>query len=174
MDDDSSPTEDFWSKVIGLCVLQPAVNLTSLNIASSAKFGSLIRLDLNSITCPCLTSLSLTNFVWDDGRVDPQVVVPEAENFVVRHGKTPKKLELNRCIICVPHDRFTPARTWASVWNRFAEELTELVDLVLRYNFHRVVQAPLTASSCRVQRRYILYLPRYGFSLDSAILIRDI
>jgi len=97
---------------------------------------------LKWITCPRLTSLSLSNFVWDDVRTDFQAVVTQVEDFIVRHGKTLKKLELHDCTICVPPPLGdgtgpTPVRSWAAVWNRFADELTELVDLVVVYNSHR-------------------------------------
>ena len=71
---------DFWTYVIGLFVLQPAVNLTSLAMESSVSCGSLIRLDLGSITLLCLTLLSLSCFAWDDTRLDPQKVTLEAED----------------------------------------------------------------------------------------------
>ena len=156
-DMDHLPAEDFWADVIGPRVLQPAANVESLALSCNLEFGSLFRLDLSSLSFPCLTSLSLSNFVWDDARANPQVVVPEAEDFIVRHGKTLKELELHSCIICVPHDRSTPVRSWAAVWNRFAEELTELVGLVVVYNFHQ---------------RYVYFLQEYGFSSDSAYLLR--
>ncbi|KAH9018947.1 hypothetical protein EDB85DRAFT_2010217 [Lactarius pseudohatsudake] len=121
------------------------------------KCGSLIRLDLGSVTFPHLTSLSLSNFVWDDVRVNPRAVVLEAEDFIVRHGKTLKKLKLQSCKICVPRNRPTPVRSWAAVWKRFADELTELVDLVVGYyNF---------------DQQYV-YLNEYGSYSDSVYLLR--
>ncbi|KAH9159905.1 hypothetical protein EDB89DRAFT_2043923 [Lactarius sanguifluus] len=151
---DHSLAEDFWADVIGPRVLLPAVNLESLSMSCDLEFGSLFRLDLSSITFPCLTSLSLSNFVWDDVRCDLQVVVPEAEDFIVRHGKTLKNLELHDCAICVLQDMLTPVRSWAAVWNRFADELTELVDLV-EYNYNQ---------------RYVYFFPVCGFGLEPAIL----
>ncbi|KAH8993847.1 hypothetical protein EDB86DRAFT_2927945, partial [Lactarius hatsudake] len=123
----------------------------------SLEFGSLIRLDLGSVTFPQLSSLSLSNFVWDDVRVDPQVVVLEAEDFILRHGKTLKKLELQNCTICVPRDRPTLVRSWAAVWNRFADKLTELVDLVVDYNFNQ---------------GYVCFLQEYGFDSNSVYFLR--
>ncbi|KAI9447550.1 hypothetical protein H4582DRAFT_8890 [Lactarius indigo] len=157
IDMDRSPAEDFWSDVIRRCVLRPAVNLVSLSMGCDIAFGSLIRLDLSSVTFPHLTSLSLSNFVWGDIRLDPQAVVPEAEDFIVRHAKTLKKLELQRCMMCVPYDRSTPVRSWAAVWNRFTQELTELVDLVVEYNR---------------RRRYAYFQPECGFSSDRVYLLR--
>ncbi|KAF8269073.1 Aldehyde/histidinol dehydrogenase [Lactarius quietus] len=49
-------------------------------------------------------------------------------------------------------ERSTPARSWDTVWNRFAREMTELVDLDVEYNF---------------DLRYLQFLPEYGFSLLS-------
>ncbi|KAH9021497.1 hypothetical protein EDB85DRAFT_2293481 [Lactarius pseudohatsudake] len=150
------PAQEIWPDVIEWRVLHPAVNIESLSMSCNFKCGSLIRLDLGSVTFPHLTSLSLSNFVWDDVRVDPRAVVLEAEDFIVRHGKTLKKLELQSCIICVPRNRHTPVRSWAAVWNRFADELTELVDLVVGYNF---------------DQQYV-YLQEYGFSSDSVYFLR--
>ncbi|KAH8979557.1 hypothetical protein EDB86DRAFT_3088763 [Lactarius hatsudake] len=48
----------------------------------------------------------LDHFLAEDFWAD--VVVPEAEDFIVRHGKTLKKLELRDCAICVPRDMPTP------------------------------------------------------------------
>ncbi|KAH8978149.1 hypothetical protein EDB92DRAFT_1911942 [Lactarius akahatsu] len=154
---DHFPAEDFWPDVIWHRVLRPAVNLESLSMSCSLEFGSLIRLDLGSVTFPQLSSLSLSNLVWDDVRVDPQVVALEAEDFIVRHGKTLKKLELQSCTICVPRDRPTLVRSWAAVWSWFADELTELVDLVVEYNFNQ---------------RYICFLQEYGFDSNSVYSLR--
>ncbi|KAH9010013.1 hypothetical protein EDB84DRAFT_1545321 [Lactarius hengduanensis] len=120
--------DDFWADVIGPRVLLPAANLESLSMSCNIEPGSLIRLNLSSITFPRLTSLSLSNFAWDDVRCDPE------EDFIVRHGRQLQKLELHNCIICIPLYRPTPVRSWAAVWNRFADELSELVDLVVEYN----------------------------------------
>ncbi|KAH9031410.1 hypothetical protein EDB83DRAFT_2525785 [Lactarius deliciosus] len=145
------PAQEIWPDVIEWRVLHPAVNLESLSMSCNFKCGSLIRLDLGSVTFPHLTSLSLSNFVWDDVRVNPRAVILQAEDFIVRHGKTLKKLELQGCMICVPRNRPTPVRSWAAVWKRFADELTELVDLEVGYSF---------------DQRYV-YLNEYGFYSDS-------
>ncbi|KAH9030890.1 hypothetical protein EDB85DRAFT_2290300 [Lactarius pseudohatsudake] len=151
------PAQEIWPDVIEWRVLHPAVNLESLSMSCNFKCGSLIRLDLGSVTFPHLTSLSLSNFVWDDVRVNPRAVVLEAEDFIVRHGKTLKKLKLQSCKICVPRNRPTPVRSWAAVWKRFADELTELVDLVVGYyNF---------------DQQYV-YLNEYGSYSDSVYLLR--
>ncbi|KAF8269067.1 hypothetical protein EI94DRAFT_1726154 [Lactarius quietus] len=149
--DDDCIVHDFWTFVIGPRVLQPAVNLTSLAMESTTDGTSLIRLDLSSITYPCLTSLTLSGFVWDDTRLDPEKAALQAEDFIVRHGKTLKKLKLQYCLISVPYTRSTPVRSWEIVWNRFAEALTELV--VLEVPVGRDMQ----------QERYIHYTPDYGF-----------
>jgi hypothetical protein len=155
-DDDDFTAHDFWTYVIGPRVLQPAVNLTSLAMESSVEFGSLIRVNLGSITFPCLTSLSLSNFAWDDTRLDSQCVTLQAEEFIVRHGKTLKRLELQSCTITIRNTRSTPVRSWTTVWKRFAVQLTELVDLNVEYSWHQ---------------RYIQYLPNQGFSSDSTSAI---
>lgn len=156
IDSEDATAHDFWTFVVGPRILRPAVNLTSLTMGSSVGFGSLIRLDLGSITFLCLTSLSLTNFVWDDTRLDPGEDTLEAEDFIVRHGKTLKKLKLQSCTISIPDDRSTPVRSWTVVWNRFADELTKLVELDVEYSFNL---------------RYVHYLPEYGFSSRSTFTV---
>jgi hypothetical protein len=156
VDDEHFVPHDFWTYVIGRRVLRPAVNLTSLAMESSVGFGSLRRINLRTITFPCLTSLSLSSFAWDDIRLDPQCVTLEAEEFIVRHGKTLKKLELQSCTIAIRRTRSAPVRSWTTVWNRFADQLTELVDLNVWYSFHR---------------RYCQYLPEYGFNPCSTLAI---
>ncbi|KAH9011950.1 hypothetical protein EDB83DRAFT_347923 [Lactarius deliciosus] len=56
------PAQEIWPDVIERRVLHPAVNLESLSISCNFKCGSLIRLDLGSVTFPHLTSLSLSGF----------------------------------------------------------------------------------------------------------------
>ncbi|KAH9175823.1 hypothetical protein EDB89DRAFT_1944717, partial [Lactarius sanguifluus] len=152
------PAVDFLKDVIELRVLRPAVNLTSLAMKSSVEFGWLFRLDLNSITFPSLTELSLTNFVWDDGTVDPERAIPGVEDFILCHGKTLKILQLHGCTICIPHDRSTPVRSWAAVWNRFAEELADLVILEVVYNQLRYVRCPY-------------FRQNHGFDKNSSVLL---
>lgn len=153
---DDFTAHDFWTYVIGPRVLQPAVNLTSLAMESTIEFASLIRINLGPITFPCLTSLSLSNFAWDDTRLDPQCATLAAEEFIVRHGKTLKKLELESCKITIPHPRSTPVRSWTAVWNRFSDQLTELVDLNVGYSFYE---------------RYCHYSPGFGFSSPPTFVI---
>jgi hypothetical protein len=149
---DYRPAADFWKDIVGPRILRLAVNLTSLAMKSSVEFASLSRLDLNSITIPSLAELSFTNFVWDDGIAYPQRVIPEAEDFIVRHKNTLKRLELHNCKISVPQDRSTPVHSWAAVWNRFAKELTVLVNLAVTYNF---------------KMRYACFNQGYSFGSDS-------
>ncbi|KAH9071401.1 hypothetical protein EDB83DRAFT_2574422 [Lactarius deliciosus] len=154
---DDSLAEEFWADVIGPRVVLPATNLESLSMSCNIGPGSLTRLNLSSITFPCLTSLSLCNFAWDDVRCDSEGVVSQAEDFIVRHGRTLQKLELHNCVICVLLHRPTPVRSWAVVWNRFADELSELVDLVVEYNF---------------DQQYVYFFPLLGFDAERAFLLR--
>ncbi|KAH9161292.1 hypothetical protein EDB89DRAFT_2080743 [Lactarius sanguifluus] len=149
--------EDFWGDIIGPRVLLPAANLESLSMSCNIEPGSLIRLNLSSITFPRLTSLSLSNFAWDDVRCDPEVVVSQVEDFIVRHGRTLQKLELHNCMIFIPLYRPTPVRSWAAVWNRFADELSKLVDLVVEYNFNQ---------------QYVYFVPLFGFDEELAFILR--
>jgi hypothetical protein len=56
------------------------------------------------------------------------------EDLIVRHRMTLKKLELYNCRIRVEEITETPFRSWADVYDRLAEVLTELVELVVRFN----------------------------------------
>ncbi|KAH9018952.1 hypothetical protein EDB85DRAFT_2279201, partial [Lactarius pseudohatsudake] len=50
----------------------------------------------------------------------------------------------------------TPVRSWAAVWNLFADELSELVDLVVEYN---------------VNQQYDNFVPRFGFDEELPFLL---
>ena len=122
----------FWKEVVEQNLLLPAVNLESLSM--TCGMGSAPPIDYNLLAYPRLTALSLGNIIWVI-RVAPSgstkgEMLPEVENFVVRHGKTLKKLELRNCAMAVLRDS-TVRRSGAAIWTRFANELTKLVDLVL-------------------------------------------
>ena len=118
----------FWRQVEEH-MLSPAVNLESLTIDSDLRLGFCLNLNFNRLAYPCLTALSLRNIVWEGGSAIQGVILPGVENFVARHGKTLKELELRNCAIDVPEGKDVPYRFWAAVWKRLADELTELVDL---------------------------------------------
>jgi hypothetical protein len=56
------------------------------------------------------------------------------EDFIVRHGKSLKKLRLHNCTIRVEEGRTTPIRYWADVYNHLTKVLTELVELVVEFH----------------------------------------
>ena len=137
----------FWKQVVEQNVLLPAVNLESLTMNSNLRIAPPI--EFNLFAYPYLTALSLRNIVWRDApeSTTGRMALPGVENFVVRHGKTLKQLELRSCVIGTL--RGTPRRSWATVWTRLTNELTELVDLVVEFEAdpHRA----------DLQKQYVFY-----------------
>jgi hypothetical protein len=121
----------FWDQVIVPRVLQPAVNLESLEI-SQELLGQ--PLDFSKVdTYPRLATLSLRYICWEQGAIRQGGIIKRfpVEDFIMRHRMTLKKLELYHCTIMVKKRRKTPSRSWADVYNQLAEVLTELVELVV-------------------------------------------
>lgn len=121
----------FWKHVIEQKVLVPARRLESLDVDCNMRVRP--SLNFNLFTYPRLTALSLGNIIWEDGSAAHGNFLPGVENFVVRHGKKLRELKLCRCTIEIPEGIDAPFRSWAAIWNRFADELTELVDLVVEF-----------------------------------------
>ena len=124
--DNEEPFLKFWCQVVERNVLQLAENLESLDMDSSLGFGR--SFDFSLFSFPRLTALSLRRVIWGEGTAIGGPPLSGVENFVARHGKTLRKFELRNCAINVPKGRDTPVRCWAAVWNRFSNELTELVN----------------------------------------------
>ncbi|KAH9983062.1 hypothetical protein BJV74DRAFT_54545 [Russula compacta] len=121
----------FWKLVVEQKMLVPARRLESLDVDCNMRVKP--PLNFNLFTYPRLTALSLGNIIWEDGSAEHGNFLPGVENFVVRHGKRLRELKLCRCTIEIPMSRDAPFRSWAAIWNRFADELTELVDLVVEF-----------------------------------------
>jgi hypothetical protein len=121
-------------------VLQPAMNLESLEINSDKLLQDEQCLDLTQIpTYPHLTMFSLNNVIWLEGTISRRgtVTAPGVEEFIMRHRKTLKKLRLHNCTIGISSVyRETPSCYWADVYNRLAEALTELVELDVEFRFN--------------------------------------
>lgn len=120
------------------CMLEPAVNLESLAIGRSgvSKCHDVPKWQAELPTYLRLAALSLTNIIWEDGTISERDIVmpPPLEDFIMRHSKTLKKLELRNCSIKVKgHGREPPVCYWADVYKRLANALTELIDLEVEF-----------------------------------------
>ncbi|KAJ7591644.1 hypothetical protein C8J56DRAFT_936078 [Mycena floridula] len=106
----------FWKTNILGNVLEQNQQLQSLNLTSP----ELVRLSWDNITFPHLTDLSLTMM-----RLGCKGT---AEDFILRHKSTLRRLQLTKCgIYHTPAD--PPPRFWSDVWEGLAEEMNQLVCL---------------------------------------------
>ena len=146
--------EQFWKEAMVRRVLQPAVNLESLAITRSRvrNWDKVPCLELSQArldTYPRLAALSLRGIVWEDGTIDEGDIVtpPPLEDFIVRHRKTLKKLELHGCsIVTGDYGRKLPLCYWADIYKRLAEALTKLVELEVEFSVEEC-QSPYIYSS---------------------------
>ena len=114
--------EDFWM-AISTYVFTPAISLQSLSIGATEIIGVRPPLALNEMSFPLLEALRL-DYVLFDGYPDPQPV--GTEDFIVRHGRSLRRLELVHCMILVYDLDARPERLWTDVWTRFEKELGTL------------------------------------------------
>jgi hypothetical protein len=120
----------FWNQIVVPRILQPAINLESLKISRETHE----TLDISELpTYPRLAALSLSTISWEEGMISQgdNITRFPVEDLIVRHRTTLKKLKLYNCVIGVEKRTETPFRSWADVYDRLAEELTELVELVV-------------------------------------------
>jgi hypothetical protein len=99
----------FWSPAMVRGVLRRAIRLESLAISGNGGLQMEECLDVSEFaTYPRLAALSLRNVLWEERKIGHRGVVepPAVEDFIVRHGKTLKKLKLHNCVI-----RISPGRT---------------------------------------------------------------
>jgi hypothetical protein len=124
--------EQFWKQVVVRHVLQPAVNLESLVITGrrgrerDAQCFDVSQAQLP--TFPRLAALSLEDIIWKDDTSGQGDTV--ALEFIIRHQKTLKKLELHNCAINVRESRHC---NWADIYKRLANALTRLVELKVEF-----------------------------------------
>ncbi|KAF8190384.1 hypothetical protein K438DRAFT_1935752 [Mycena galopus ATCC 62051] len=116
---DKSPLCDFWEASIP-SMLKSATNLTSLMLRSVYPIGVRPALPFAHIHFPCLTALSLCNFILDPSRADHDIV-----EFLVRHKDTLTHLELVDCCVYGAQKGAYP-RPWHTVLKRFQKELAVL------------------------------------------------
>ena len=126
-----------WKQVVMRHLLQPAVNLESLKIIQSQAWDNKQFFDISQAqlaTYPRLTVLSLWGVAWEDGKIGRggMIMPPPLEDFIVRHGKTLKKLNMGSCSINVGGRSKLPLCYWADIYKRLTEALTELVEVEVR------------------------------------------
>lgn len=128
--EDSVSRELLWKQVVMRRLLQPAVNLESLKIIRSQAWDNKQFLDI-STTYPRLSVLSLWGITWEDGKIGQGgIVMPSRlEDFITRHRKTLKKLNMDSCSIYVGQRSRRPFCYWAEIYKRLTEALTELVEV---------------------------------------------
>ncbi|KAA1475451.1 hypothetical protein DENSPDRAFT_932366 [Dentipellis sp. KUC8613] len=132
---------NFWSHTMQHRLIPPpglASPLTSLTIHSDRQAGILPVFDFSQLTYPHLASVSLKYIVFNDstGVVD----------FLIRHKSTLRSLELRTCMLTMLHWRpgNRPNPSWAQVYTRLADELTELTELQVDAVPDPVRPAPIT------------------------------
>ena len=121
----------FWKQFVVRRVLQPALNLESLAIIRYERWD-IQDLDISQAlfaTHPPLAALSLRNIVWEQGTiVEGNIVTPlPLEDFILRHRRTLKNLELRGCSIGVQVGA-PLCYWWAAIFTRLTAALTELVE----------------------------------------------
>jgi hypothetical protein len=160
-------------------MLEPAVNLESLAISRGGvlKCYDIPNWQAQLATYPRLSALSLKDIIWEDGTIGEGDVVmpPPLEDFIVRHSKTLKKLELRDCSIKVKdRGREPPVCYWADVYKRLANALTELVELEVEFQidgYEIPYLSPNTSTSLYIGSRSYYPLERLeGTRLDAEAL----
>ena len=121
-------------------VLQPAVHLESLVITGSAerRRREAQCFDVSQVQFPRLAALSLRHIIWEDVTSDQDDTVPL--EFIMRHQKTLKELELHNCAINVRNRSGPPHRYLADIYKRLANALTGLVELYVDFQFEDSAQ----------------------------------
>ena len=131
--------ERFWKQVLVRRVLQPAVHLESLVITGNAERRREAQcFDVSQVQFPRLAALSLRHIIWEDVTSDQDDTVPL--EFIMRHQKTLKELELHNCAINVRNRFGPPHRYWADINKRLANALTGLVELYVDFQFEDSAQ----------------------------------
>ncbi|KAI0060717.1 hypothetical protein BV25DRAFT_924586 [Artomyces pyxidatus] len=133
--------DNFWSDFISGTVLRsledlPSGSLTSLTLHNPHHlYEPPVFVPWSDVTLPLLSSLSLLGFDFEG--------IPYLEDFIVRHAGTLVRLELLHCVMETdrePHmDEAMLAqliedsehRSWVSVWDTLALEMTVLMELVV-------------------------------------------
>lgn len=145
--EDSVSRELLWKQVVMRRLLQPAVNIESLEIIRSEAWDRKPFLDVSQsqlATYPRLTVLSLRGIAWEDGKIGQGGIImpPPLENFIIRHRMTLKKLKMYNCSINVGERTRKSLCNWADIYKRLAEALTELVEVEVECFSHWHHESP--------------------------------
>jgi hypothetical protein len=132
--EDYMSRELLWKQVVMRRLLQPAVNIESLKLSRSQAWDNKQYLDISQVqlaTYPRLTALSLWGIAWEDGKISQGGITmpPPLEDFIMRHRKTLKKLDIDNCSINVGERSRLPSCYWADIYKRLTEAMTELVEV---------------------------------------------
>ncbi|KAJ7457349.1 hypothetical protein FB451DRAFT_593363 [Mycena latifolia] len=110
------PLNDFWEKSLAH-ILRSAHYVTTLTLRSDQPIG--FSLSLDTVHLPRLADLSLHNLIIADTTAGADIA-----EFIVRHGATLARLELDACSVFREDAGVT--RPWHAVLRRFKEELPHL------------------------------------------------
>lgn len=139
--EDSVSREQIWKQVVMRRLLQPAVNLESLKLSRSHAWDNKQFLNTSQVqltTYPRLTVLSLWGIAWEDGKIGQGGIImpPPLEDFIMRHRKTLRKLNIDNCSINVGGRSRLPFCYWADVYKRLTEAMTELIEVEVESLFN--------------------------------------
>ncbi|KAI0036199.1 hypothetical protein K488DRAFT_82308 [Vararia minispora EC-137] len=152
---DSDELHEFYDALSSV-VLAACTSLRHLSLSGTRMVGVLPRIDFRMVNCPHLTMLSLKSMIlsWDEDGT-----FCSAEDFIVRHAGTLESLKLIGCGMAMLIGDDAPVRFWSPVWTRFAETLTALTKLEIK--FDAPWDPPEDGTDGEV--RYFLEDSKYGF-----------
>ena len=103
-------------------------SITDLTLASEEEQSNLVPLDMSTLQFPNLSSLTLRGVSFRLMEGLPLIVADQYIDemvFILRHAATLRTLVLVDCM--------TLTDNWSVIWERFANELTQLVNLSVQY-----------------------------------------
>ncbi|KAJ6452427.1 hypothetical protein C8R45DRAFT_1083372 [Mycena sanguinolenta] len=128
------PLLKFWAEIVP-DIVRSARALTTLTIRSNDPVGACPAMSFKDLYLPELTSLSFHRFAFEPAtsqtsRNWPWGTAPDSDvaKFILRHGATLQRLELNDCSIDGVEGNFP--RLWHVVLGKFEAELSALRDFV--------------------------------------------
>ncbi|KAJ7572534.1 hypothetical protein C8J56DRAFT_989378 [Mycena floridula] len=127
--------QGFWQNHITKDILS-STSLSRLESLDLRSPEPILRMACGIITFPQLKKLSLTKVLFD--------LQGSVEDFIVRHKSSLNHLTLHTCSI-YHHEYNLPRHLWSNIWDRFADELADLVSFKLttkaanRYAFMELV-----------------------------------
>ncbi|KAI0036201.1 hypothetical protein K488DRAFT_67821 [Vararia minispora EC-137] len=152
---DSDELHEFYYSLSSV-ILAACTSLRRLSLSGTRMIGIVLRIDFHMVNFPHLVTLSLKSMIlswYEDG------TFCSAEDFIVRHAGTLESLELVGCGMAMLIGDERPVRFWSAVWNRFAETLSALTELKVKFD------SPWDPPEDRTdgEARYFLEDTNYGF-----------